>query len=142
MAILPLTTVSDLPLPLMPGKKALRLQDLADFEMQTTAVKNTAPLTPEDVLARMALDTKKMQQAKDDIETGKSILAAMRADGLVGDVLVHPSITLTWQTKKTYSYSPAIRAAQQVERSTGEAIERTSGGWVARLCPNKSQGAD
>lgn len=117
----------------MPGKKALRLQDLeAEFETQTTTVKNIAPLTPEDVLDRMALSIKKKQEADDDIETCKSILAAMRADGTVGDTLISPAIRLTWQTRESWSYSESVKKLQGLERSTGEATRRVSEGWYAR----------
>jgi len=117
----------------MPGKKALRLQDLeAEFEMQAPTVKNTAPLTADDVLDRLALSIKRKQEAHDDIETCKSILAQMRADGLVGDDLVHPAITLSWQVRKTWVYSPAVKQAQQLEQATGDATQRISEGWTAR----------
>lgn len=124
----------------MPGKKALRLQDLeAEFETQTTTVKNIAPLTPEDVADRMALDIKKKQQAEDDIATGKSIMAAMHADGIVGDTFVTPSITLTWQTRESWSYSKAVKDLQAVERSDGTATRRVSESWVARPRPEKAE---
>ena len=117
----------------MPGKKALRLQDLeAEFEMQAPTVKNTAPLTADDVLDRLALSIKRKQEADDDIETCKSILAQMRADGLVGDDLISPSITLSWQVRRSWVYSQSVKQAQEMEKIDGTATERTSEGWVAR----------
>ena len=109
------------------------LQDLPEL----LTVNNTEPLTADDVLDRLADLINQKQQAEDGIEEAKTVLSLMRKNGLIGDELSHPALTLKWQSRSTWQYSSAVKDLQGLEKVDGTATKKTSEGWTA--CPNKPQ---
>ncbi len=94
----------------------------------------------DDLLDELARACRQKQDAEHRIESIKSDLAAMRADGVIGDQLSSPQLSLTWMTRKSWVYSPAIKTAQDLEKLEGTATQRESSSWTIK--PVKTATAD
>ncbi len=94
----------------------------------------------DDLLDLLAAAYRQKQEADHEIESIKSQLAAMRADGFIGDQLSSPSLSLSWVTRSSWQYSPAIKQAQDLEKLEGTATKRESSSWTIK--PVKTATAD
>lgn len=95
-------------------------------------IENSDPLTADDVLDRLADLISQKQQAEEGIEEAKTVLELMRKNGLIGDELSHPALTLKWQSRSTWQYSSAVKDLQAMEKVDGSATKKSSEGWTAR----------
>lgn len=92
--------------------------------------------TSDDLLDQLASAYRTQRKAADTIEGIKAQLAAMRADGVIGDELSHPALNLKWVSRTSWVYSPAVRQTQDFEKLEGLATKRTTSSWTVQ--PNKS----
>ena len=109
-------------------KTCTGLQGLEDL----MTVQNSGALTADDVLDRLADLISQKQQAEEGIEEAKTVLELMRKNGLIGDELSHPALTLKWQSRSTWQYSSAVKDLQSMEKIDGSATKKSSEGWTAR----------
>ena len=101
-------------------------------------IETEQPLTPDDLMDLLAKAITREAEAKEDIATIRDMLAVLRKEGLIGDELSSPELTLKWQSRATWVYSPAIKAAQAMEQVEGIATKKTSEGWVTRKTKSES----
>ena len=88
--------------------------------------------TPDDILDRLSAAMQRKADAEVDIDTCKHILTTMRAEGFIGDCLEHEDFKVTWSTRSSWKYSPAIKQAQQMEQVDGTATKSTNEFWTLR----------
>ena len=101
-------------------------------------IETSDPLKPDDLMDLLAKAITREAEAKEDIATIRDMLAVMRKEGLIGDELSSPELTLKWQTRSTWQYSAAIKSAQDMEKLEGIATQKTSEGWVTRKTKTES----
>ena len=101
-------------------------------------IDNSQPLTADDLLDLLAKAINREAEAKEDIATIRDMLAVLRKEGVIGDELSSPELTLKWQTRSTWQYSAAIKSAQAMEQMEGIATQKTTEGWVTRKNKNES----
>jgi len=101
-------------------------------------IDNSQPLTPDDLMDLLAKAIAREAEAKEDIATIRDMLAVLRKEGVIGDELSSPELTLKWQTRSTWQYSAAIKSAQDMEKVDGTATKKTTEGWVTRKTKTES----
>lgn len=94
------------------------------------------PPTSDDLLDQLASAYRTQRKAADTIESIKAQLAAMHAEGIVGDELSHPALNLKWVSRTSWVYSPAVRQTQDFEKLEGLATKRTTSSWTIQ--PNRT----
>ena len=90
------------------------------------------PLTADDIVDLLAKAITRKSEAEEEIATLREMLALLRKEGVIGDELSHPELTLKWQTRSSWVYSPAVKQAQQMEQAEGIATKKTTEGGVVR----------
>jgi hypothetical protein len=120
------------------SRKSLSLEELEQLKIEPMTIDNSEPLKPDDLMDLLAKAITREAEAKEDIATIRDMLAVMRKEGLIGDELSSPELTLKWQTRSTWQYSSAIKTAQDLEKLEGIATQKTSEGWVTRKNKNDS----
>ena len=90
------------------------------------------PLTPDDILDRLEAAIARKSDAEQEIEECKTCLALMRKEGLIGNTVQTDSLKLSWQTRSSWTYSAAIKTAQQMEQVEGLATKKESASWTVR----------
>lgn len=120
------------------SRASLSLQELDQLITEDMTVETTEPLTPDDIVDLLATKISQKQDLEEDISTLREMLAILRKEGVIGDELSHPELTLKWQTRSSWVYSPAVKQLQQMEQAEGVATKKTSEGWVARKIPSPS----
>ena len=118
------------------SKTSLSLQELDQLIIQDMSIETSEPLSPDDILDLLAKAIIRKSEAEEDISTLREMLALLRKQGIIGDELSHPELTLKWQTRSSWVYSPAVKQVQQMEQAEGVATKKTSEGWVVRKTPS------
>ena len=118
------------------SKTSLSLQELDQLIIQDMSIETSEPLSPDDILDLLAKAIIRKSQAEEDISTLREMLALLRKQGIIGDELSHPELTLKWQTRSSWVYSPAVKQVQQMEQAEGVATKKTTEGWVVRKAPS------
>jgi hypothetical protein len=114
------------------SRKSLSLEELEQLKIEPMTIDNSQPLTADDLLDLLAKAINREAEAKEDIATIRDMLAVLRKEGVIGDELSSPELTLKWQTRSTWQYSAAIKTAQDLEKVEGIATQKTTEGWVTR----------
>ena len=91
-----------------------------------------ANLTADDVLDRLSAAIQRKAEADADIQNCKEVLSLMRAEGLINDTVESDDLKLTWTTRSTWTYSPAVKQLQQMEQVEGLATKKISESWTAK----------
>jgi len=120
------------------SRKSLSLEELEQLKIEPMTIDNSQPLTADDLLDLLAKAINREAEAKEDIATIRDMLAVLRKEGVIGDELSSPELTLKWQTRSTWQYSAAIKSAQAMEQMEGIATQKTTEGWVTRKNKNES----
>ena len=89
-------------------------------------------LTPDDVLDRLSAAIERKAAAEQEITNCKEVLTLMRAEGLINDSVQSDDLKLTWTTRSTWQYSPAVKQLQQMEQIEGVATKKQSSSWTAK----------
>ena len=120
------------------SRKSLSLEELEQLKVEPMTIDNSQPLTADDLLDLLAKAINREAEAKEDIATIRDMLTVLRKEGVIGDELSSPELTLKWQTRSTWQYSAAIKSAQAMEQMEGIATQKTTEGWVTRKNKNES----
>lgn len=118
------------------SKTSLSLQELDQLIIQDMSIETSEPLSPDDILDLLAKAIIRKSEAEEDISTLREMLALLRKQGIIGDELSHPELTLKWQTRSSWVYSAAVKQVQQMEQAEGVATKKTTEGWVVRKAPS------
>lgn len=118
------------------SKTSLSLQELDQLIIQDMSIETSEPLSPDDILDLLAKAIIRKSEAEEDISTLREMLALLRKQGIIGDELSHPELTLKWQTRSSWVYSSAVKQVQQMEQAEGVATKKTTEGWVVRKAPS------
>ena len=119
-------------------RSSLSLEELEQLKVEPMTIDNSQPLTPDDLMDLLAKAIAREAEAKEDIATIRDMLAVLRKEGVIGDELSSPELTLKWQTRSTWQYSAAIKSAQDMEKVDGTATKKTTEGWVTRKTKTES----
>lgn len=110
-------------------RPSIRFEDL-DIELMT--VDTAQPLTPTDILDLYDAALKRKTDAEEDLNTLRQMLTELRTKGILEDELKSDTLAIKWQSRSTWSYSSAIKQAQQLEQADGTATKKTTEGWAIR----------
>lgn len=95
--------------------------------------------TPEDLLHEIRRAQAAIAAYNIIIDECKAGLAVHRDLGNISDTFVADNIQATWQERKSWSYSPAIKALQQSEQLEGIATQKSSFSWTIRELKEKAE---
>ena len=119
-------------------KASLSLKELDQLIIEEMSTETVPPLTPDDIVDLLAKAITRKSEAEEEIATLREMLALLRKQGVIGDELSHPELTLKWQTRSSWVYSAAVKQVQQMEQAEGVATKKTTEGWVVRKAPSPS----
>jgi hypothetical protein len=117
------------------SKTSISIQELDQLIIEEMSTESVPPLTPDDIVDLLAKAITRKSEAEEEIITLREMLALLRKQGVIGDELSHPELTLKWQTRSSWVYSPAVKQVQQMEQAEGVATKKTTEGWVVRKTP-------
>ena len=118
------------------SKTSLSLKELDQLIIEDMSTESVPPLTPDDIVDLLAKAITRKSEAEEEITTLREMLALLRKQGVIGDELSHPELTLKWQTRSSWVYSAAVKQVQQMEQAEGVATKKTTEGWVVRKAPS------
>ena len=114
------------------SKTSISLKELDQLIIEEMSTESVPPLTPDDIVDLLAKAITRKSEAEEEIATLREMLALLRKQGVIGDELSHPELTLKWQTRSSWVYSAAVKQVQQLEQIEGIATKKTTEGWVVR----------
>jgi hypothetical protein len=87
---------------------------------------------PETLIACITCAQAQIKTIQSDIDAWKAELQAQFDAGLITDKLTTPFGSATLTTRTSWTYSPAIKQAQEMEILEGIATKKTSSSWTIR----------
>ena len=70
--------------------------------------------------------------AEAEISDIKACFSYMHSQGIINDTLEHPDFTLELKSRRTWQYSPAVKALQKQEQETFIATQKETTFWIAK----------
>jgi hypothetical protein len=104
----------------------------------STSPQHNMTTAPSDLLKEIDRCNRSIKAYQLIIDECKAGLQAHRELGTIGDTFVEGNIQASWQERKTWTYSPAVKNLQQQEQLEGIATQKTSASWTIRELKNAS----
>jgi hypothetical protein len=89
-------------------------------------------IAPEDLIRLSTAIQSKIKSLQSDLDDLKAQLQAHFELGTISDKLSTPFGTASLVTRSTWSYSPAVKALQDLEQLDGIATKKTSSSWTIK----------
>ena len=87
---------------------------------------------PEDLVAFISTAQSQIKALASDIDAWKAELQSHFDNGTITDKLSTPHGSATLTQRTSWSYSPAIKQAQEIEQLDGIATKKISSSWTIR----------
>jgi hypothetical protein len=88
--------------------------------------------SPDQLIAYITTAQAQAKSLAADIDAWKAELQALYDSGNITDKLSTPFGSATLTTRSTWTYSPAVRALQELEQLDGLATKKTSSSWTVK----------